>query len=82
LQGGQDWPVFPRKCKEQNGAIKKYVAYNTSAICTDSARQYFGVEKMFSPQTVHKQTNHSKGEFVNGWTKRIQLMIWRTKTSC
>lgn len=44
--------------------IKKYVDSNTSRMCTDSARQYDGVERMLAPDTVHLQTNHSKGEFV------------------
>lgn len=45
--------------------IQKYVNYNTSRLCTDSARQYHGVEKMFSPGTVHLKTNHQKGEYVS-----------------
>lgn len=45
--------------------IQKYVDSTTSRICTDSAGQYFGVEQMFGPSTVHLRTNHSKGEFVD-----------------
>lgn len=44
--------------------IEKYTDKNTSRVCTDSAKQYSGVEKLFSKDTVHLQTNHSKGEYV------------------
>lgn len=45
--------------------IKKYVDPNTSIICTDSAKQYFGVEKLLKPGAVQLSTNHSKGEYVS-----------------
>ncbi|KAL7290007.1 hypothetical protein TKK_0015738 [Trichogramma kaykai] len=45
--------------------IQKYVHHETSRICTDSAKQYQGVEKMFCKDTVHLQTNHSIGEYVD-----------------
>lgn len=45
--------------------IHKYVNQSTSRICTDSARQYIGIEKIFPGSTVHNTTNHSKGEYVN-----------------
>lgn len=45
--------------------IQKYVDFHTSRIFTDSAKQYVGVEKIFSTETVHLTTNHSKGEFVS-----------------
>lgn len=45
--------------------IKKYVDFSTSRICTDSAKQYVGVEQMFATSTVHLRTNHSIGEFVD-----------------
>lgn len=37
----------------------------TSRICSDSAKQYVGVEKLFGDGTVHLATNHSIGEYVN-----------------
>ncbi|KAL7305616.1 hypothetical protein TKK_0002345 [Trichogramma kaykai] len=45
--------------------IRKYVDHETSRICTDSTKQYHGVEKMFSSNTEHLQTNHSIGEYVD-----------------
>lgn len=44
--------------------IKKYIDPVTTTICTDSAKQYYGVEKMFSDGCQHLSTNHSKSEFV------------------
>lgn len=44
--------------------IQKYVDFSTSRLCTDSAKQYEGVEQMFSTSTVHLRTNHSIGEYV------------------
>ncbi|KAK0158050.1 hypothetical protein PV327_011205, partial [Microctonus hyperodae] len=49
--------------------IKKYVDKNTSILCTDRAKQYHEIEQLFSSDTVHLQTNHSKGEFVNKFDK-------------
>lgn len=45
--------------------IVRYVKGDTSRICTDSAAQYKGIEKVFSSSTVHLTTNHSIGEFVD-----------------
>lgn len=54
------------KCKEDLWPfIHKFVNHNTSRICTDSARQYIGVERMFTDSTIHAVTNHSKGEYVD-----------------
>lgn len=47
------WPCVARHCDPK-----------TSIICTDSAAQYTGVEKLFD-NAVHKTTNHQKGEFVD-----------------
>lgn len=45
--------------------IKKYVDQNTSYFCTDSAKQYQGLQTLFTEGTVHLQTDHSKGEYVS-----------------
>lgn len=45
--------------------INKFVSKDTSRICTDSAKQYVGVEKLFGELTVHLTTNHSIGEYVD-----------------
>lgn len=45
--------------------IRKYVHPETSKICSDSAKQYDDVEKLFSSDAVHLKTNHSRGEFVS-----------------
>lgn len=44
--------------------IKKYCHESTSIICSDSARQYMGVENLFL-NAQHKRTNRRKGEFVS-----------------
>ena len=44
--------------------IKHYCDTETSIICLDQAKQYYGVEKFFK-HAVHKSTNHSMGEFVS-----------------
>ncbi|KAL7294055.1 hypothetical protein TKK_0012093 [Trichogramma kaykai] len=62
---GLFFKVNAKSKKELWPYIKKYVHYETSRICTDSAKQYQGVEKMFSSDTVHLQTNHSIGEYVD-----------------
>lgn len=45
--------------------IKKNVNHNTEVVCTDCAKQYVGVENLFADGTLHLQTNHSKGEYVD-----------------
>lgn len=45
--------------------IKKHVDPTTKTVCTDSAKQYHGIEKMFDAGCVHLSTNHSKGEYVD-----------------
>ncbi|KAL7293178.1 hypothetical protein TKK_0013326 [Trichogramma kaykai] len=57
--------VNAKSKKELCPYIKKLLHYETSRTCTDSAKQYQGVEKMFSSDTVHLQTNHSIGEYVD-----------------
>lgn len=44
--------------------VKKHVHPKTEFICTDSAKQYSGVEKLFGG-AIHKTVNHKKGEFVS-----------------
>lgn len=44
--------------------IKKFVDPKTSRICTDSAKQYHGVENVISSTCTHHTTNHSIAEFV------------------
>lgn len=45
--------------------ISKFIDKDTSRICSDSAKQYVGVQKLFGDGTVHLATNHSIGEYVN-----------------
>lgn len=45
--------------------ISKFVAKDTARLCTDSAKQYVGVEKLCGESTVHLTTNHSIGEYVS-----------------
>lgn len=44
--------------------VKKYVNDRTTRICTDSAKQYKGIEKLFQPGAIQLETNHSIGEYV------------------
>ncbi|GIY51382.1 uncharacterized protein CDAR_69831 [Caerostris darwini] len=54
--------VFPYGRKEQ--VIKHHCHPETSIICSGKAKQYVGVQNIFS-NAVHKSTNHSIGEFAS-----------------
>ena len=52
--------------------IKHYCDPETSIICSDQAKQYYGEEKFFK-QAVHKSTNHSKTDMSNTINENKQL---------
>ena len=55
---------------------------NTSVMCSDEVKQYYGAERTFFNKIIHKSTNHSKGE--RGVLKLIgviPLMIQKIKIS-
>lgn len=39
--------------------INKFVGKDTTKVCTDSAKHYVGIEKLFVDSIVHLATNHS-----------------------
>ncbi|KAG8173384.1 hypothetical protein JTE90_019974 [Oedothorax gibbosus] len=45
---------------------------DTTVICTDSAKSYVGVEKLFE-EAQHKKVNHSKGEYVQKTDKKNHI---------
>ena len=49
--------------------IKHFCHPDTNVVCSDEVKQYVDIEKIFGPNTVHKTTNHSKGEFVGRGNK-------------
>ena len=61
---GLFFEVGSKKKKDIWPFIKHFCHPDTSVICSDEAKQYYGVEKLFN-KAIHKTTNHSKGEFVS-----------------
>ncbi|KAL7287566.1 hypothetical protein TKK_0018217 [Trichogramma kaykai] len=65
MEIGLFFKVNAKTEKELCPLIKKYIHHDTSRTCIDSARQYEGVEKMFSSNTMHLRTNHSIAEYID-----------------
>lgn len=57
-----------KKKKDLWPLVKKYVDPKAEFICTDSAKQYVGVEQLIAG-AIHKTVNHKKGEFVSSSDK-------------
>ena len=64
-KGGMFFKVNAKSKEELWPYLKRYIHQKTSSICTDSPKQYCGVEQMFSGDTKHLTTNHSIGEYVS-----------------
>lgn len=64
--------VNGKKKKDLWPLVKKYCHSDTSVVCTDSAKQYVGVEQLFT-NAVHKTVNHKKGEYVSSTDKENHI---------
>lgn len=61
----------PSKSKESIWPwVSRYADKETSVVCTDMGKQYSGIKELFSGDTDHLQTNHSKGQYVDKFDSR------------